>query len=162
MNDFILNKIIQGKVLDLANGEGRFRIVLRTCIKTFFIDDYRKKKRIPTMVAISTELEPLGAKQPESEEDQIDPFDRVWAIAVFTNTLLQMKNESPHWGLFVDRVLTQPAKPYDQIIADYGFDSPKKASNALMTARRSFNRLLSAQTLCVEDRWCGRAAMDSG
>lgn len=140
VSDFILNKIMQGNVLDLANGKGRFRNVLRTCIKMFFIDDYRKKQRLPKWVATSPEIE-----QPELRENEIDPFDRVWAIAVLGGALSQMQSESPHWGLFVDRVLTQPPKPYDQVILEYGFDSPKKASNVLITARRTFNRMLSSQ-----------------
>ena len=62
----------------------------------------------------------------------------------FTTALTQMRQESPHWNLFLDRVLTQPPCGYEGIIERYGYPNPQKASNALMTAKRTFNRILSA------------------
>ena len=53
-----------------------------------------------------------------------------------------MKQESQHWDLFFDRVLTQPPLSYDQVIQKYGYTSPRKASNFLMTAKRQFNRIM--------------------
>ena len=40
--------------------------------------------------------------------------------------------------------LTQPPIGYEQIIERHGYTNPQKASNALMTAKRTFNRILSA------------------
>lgn len=140
VNDFILNKVMQGKVLELANGQGRFRSALRTCIQRYLIDSIRKKSRD----AIASDTAPEAAVAEVSEDSEVDPLDRVWATAVFTGALSQMKAESPHWELFVDRVLTQPPLGYDQIIERHGYENPQKASNALMTAKRTFNRILSA------------------
>ena len=139
VSDFILNKVMQGKVLQLANGQGRFRNALRTCIQRQLIDSVRKKNREP----IASEAAPEAAVAGNDESD-IDPLDRVWATAIFTGALSQMKQDSPHWQLFVDRVLTQPPLDYSEIIERHGYKNPQKASNALMTAKRTFNRVLSA------------------
>ena len=141
VNDFILNKVMNGKVLELANGKGRFRSALRTCIQRYLIDSIRKKSRDP----VSSETAPETAvAADQTEESDIDPLDRVWAIAIFTSALAQMRQESPHWPLFLDRVLTQPPIGYEQIIKRHGYTNPQKASNSLMTAKRTFNRILSA------------------
>ena len=140
VSDFILNKIMNGKVLDLANGKGRFRSALRTCIQRYLIDSIRKNARKP----FASEAAPDVAVASAESEIEINPLDRVWATAIFVNALTQMKHESQYWDLFRDRVLTQPPIGYEQIIERYEFKNPQKASNALMTAKRTFNRILSA------------------
>ncbi len=157
VSDFILNKIMNGKVLDLANGKGRFRSALRTCIQRYLIDSIRKTAREP----FASEAAPDIAAAPESDSEfEINPLDRVWATAIFTSALTQMKHESQYWGLFRDRVLTQPPIGYEQVIERYGFKNPQKASNALMTAKRTFNRILSA---CIEAQTSlGPTSSDSG
>ena len=140
VSDFILNKIMNGKVLELANGKGRFRSALRTCIQRYLIDSIRKKSREP----ISSEAAPEAIAVDQNQNSDIDPLDRVWATAIFSGALTQMRQESPHWDLFLDRVLTQPPIGYEQIIERHGYTNPQKASNALMTAKRTFNRILSA------------------
>lgn len=141
VSDFILNKIMNGKVLELANDKGRFRGALRTCIQRYLIDSIRKKGREPFVSETAPEAA-IAAE--ETADNEIDPLDRVWATAIFTTALTQMRQESPHWNLFLDRVLTQPPCGYEGIIERYGYLNPQKASNALMTAKRTFNRILSA------------------
>ena len=141
VSDFILNKIMNGKVLELANDKGRFRGALRTCIQRYLIDSIRKKGREPFVSETAPEAAVAADETPDVD---IDPLDRVWATAIFTSALAQMRQESPHWNLFLDRVLTQPPCGYEGIIERYGYQNPQKASNALMTAKRTFNRILSA------------------
>ncbi|MEM9412632.1 MAG: hypothetical protein AAGA30_16080 [Planctomycetota bacterium] len=66
-----------------------------------------------------------------------------------------MQNNSEYWGVFFDRVLTQPPVSYEQIIQRHEFGNPAKASNALMTAKRQFNRiiedLLAKQTYLTDE-----------
>lgn len=143
VNDFILNKIIKGKVLELARDNGRFRSAMRTCIQRYLIDSIRKRSRDP--ISPDADLDQMPFADPSASD--VEPLDRVWAIATFTSALSQMKRESDHWELFVGRVLTQPPVEYDTITAKLGYENPQKASNALMTAKRSFNRILSA---CME------------
>lgn len=136
VHEFILNKIMNGKVLELANGQGRFRNALRTCIQRYLIDSIRKKNRDKVVDS----AEPEGLDNPEP--NFVDPVDQIWAIAIFRKALGRMRNESQYWDLFYDRVLTQPPIAYDQLVQKHGFSSPEKASNCLMTAKRQFNRIM--------------------
>ncbi|MEM9412633.1 MAG: PCI domain-containing protein [Planctomycetota bacterium] len=45
VQDFILDKIISGKVMELAGRKGRFRSLLRACLQNHLIDQVRKNKR---------------------------------------------------------------------------------------------------------------------
>ena len=137
VQDFILNKIINGKVLDMANGKGRFRNALRVCLQRHLVDSIRKKQR----ELVSTDVEIFD--QESDSGNEADSLDQLWAIAIFTEALNQMKTESPHWNLFFDRVLTQPPLSYDAIIEKHGYENPSKASNFLMTAKRTFNRIMA-------------------
>ena len=135
---FVLEKILDhnGKVLAMANKQGRFRNALKTSLRNFFLDRYRSKKAEKIERRFEQDLD-------ESFESAIDSVDVVWATALFRSALIRMKNESKYWELFFDRVLTQPPLPYDQIIEKHNFESPAKASNLLMTAKRQFNRILT-------------------
>lgn len=137
VQDFLLNKVMNGNVLDLANGKGRFRNALRTCLQRSLIDAIRKQKRERTSAAI--ELDYVD----DEREIESASLDEVWALAVFRNVLLRLKKESDHWDLFVDRVLTHPPLSYPQVIERHGYESPEKASNFLMTAKRQFNRIMT-------------------
>lgn len=156
VDDFIVNKVIEGNVLQLANGKGRFRNALRTCLQRYLIDALRKRNRLALKHDLS--CDDLSGV----ESDGVDPLDRVWAVATLANSLCQMKVESPHWGLFVDRVLTQPPLPYDQVLQKYQYASPQKASNCLITAKRRFNRIIAChiQTQTTDDSDLPEAGRD--
>ena len=136
VQDFLLNKIMNGKVLQLAGKKGRFRSLLRACLQNFLIDTLRKKKR--EKIDDQADLHQVDTEV----ELPTDPIDQVWAIAIFREALLLMKQDSEYWGIFFDRILTQPPLPYSDIICKHGLESPVKASNALMTAKRQFNRII--------------------
>ena len=136
VQQFFLDKIMSGKVLGMANNKGRFRSALRTSLYNFFVDSKRAQKREGIERHFDVDLD-------EDASEAINPIDLVWATALFRTSLARMKNESQHWELFFDRVLTQPPLPYDQIIEKHGYSDPGKASNLLMTAKRQFNRILN-------------------
>ena len=136
VQDFLLNKIMNGKVMELAGNKGRFRSLLRACLQNHLIDAVRSKNR----QRIQDEIDPVELN--ELDTNQPDTIDQVWAIAIFREALTSMQNESEYWSVFLDRVLTQPPLPYNQIIEKHGFENPGQASNALMTAKRQFNRIL--------------------
>jgi hypothetical protein len=59
----------------------------------------------------------------------------------------QAKGRLDRWGVFKARLLDPildgaRAPSYEELIARLGFRSPAEASNALITARRQFDRLL--------------------
>ena len=139
VQDFMLNKIMNGKVMELAGKKGRFRALLRTCLQNHLIDGIRKTGKEPTKNPLNL------AERDFASPENSSPIDQAWAIAVFREALLFMKSNSEYWGVFLDRVLTQPPLPYDQIIERYEFDNPSQASNALMTAKRQFNRIMQDQ-----------------
>lgn len=137
VHDFMLNKIMNGKVLELAGKKGRFRSLLRACLQNFLIDQIRKNQRESAHATLES-VEWDG----QSDNPNSSPIDQVWAIALFREALKSMQATSEYWGLFNDRVLTQPPIAYDQMIKKHGFENPNKASNALMTAKRQFNRII--------------------
>ena len=136
VQEFFLLRIMTGKVLTMNNGEGRFRGALRTCLRNFLIDKVRKEEREGVERYFDGDLD-------EDSEIGINPIDLVWATALFRTSLTRMKNESSHWELFFDRVLTQPPLPYEQVIERHGYSSPDVAANRLVTAKRQFNRILN-------------------
>lgn len=136
--EFVLEKILDknGKVLAMANKQGRFRNALKTSLRNFFVDRYRSKAAEKIERRFEQHLD-------DNLENELDSVDVLWATALFRSALIRMKNESSHWELFFDRVLTQPPLPYDQIIEKHKYESPAKASNLLITAKRQFNRILT-------------------
>ncbi|MEM9411351.1 MAG: hypothetical protein AAGA30_09575, partial [Planctomycetota bacterium] len=136
VHDFILNKIMNGKVMELAGQSGRFRSLLRTCLQNHLIDEIRKNKH-----RFASNSLDFNEGDPEHAGDT-NPIDQAWAIALFREALIFMKIKSEYWGVFMDRVLTQPPLAYGQIIKRHGFENPSQASNALMTAKRQFNRII--------------------
>jgi hypothetical protein len=76
-----------------------------------------------------------------------------WARQVIDQTLRRMREQCDAdgrpdlWGLFDVRVVgptlrNEPAPAYEDLVASFGFASPTKASNALVTAKRMFERTL--------------------
>ena len=133
VHDFMLNKILNGRVLELAGKKGRFRSLLRACLQNYLVDQIRKNKRDPALTTLESD---------DCKSDNSSPIDQVWAIALFREALMSMQAASEYWGIFKDRILTQPPIAYEQIIKTHGFDNPTKASNALVTAKRQFNRII--------------------
>jgi hypothetical protein len=105
-----------------------------------------------------------GSRSPaQSKEDSVslewvdkpaaDPFDIAWAREMLSQALRTMRVECDaqgcpeRWLLFHRRVL-QPMfddqKPpvYDDLLREFQFVSPQQASNALITAKRHFQRAL--------------------
>lgn len=137
VQDFVLNKIMSGRILDSYENKGNFRNLLRKSLQNYLIDEFRKEKVRQTNVQSNSVLLGLG-----SIKKDFDSFDRMWAIGVFTSVLKRMQTSSPYWGVFLSRVLTVPPLPYGEVVKRHGFEDPIKASNALMTAKRTFHRLL--------------------
>lgn len=102
-HDFILNEMINGKVIANYDGKRRFRPFLRTCVRNYCIDYLRKRKRAPD-------------KQPLIDDGDAtnvtDEADAIWARTIFANALAKMKSECEHkgqiesiWNIFQHDVL---------------------------------------------------------
>ena len=137
--DFVLEKVLSEKVFNYANQQVRFRDLIRTFLKRFYITKLRKRKPI---TGFEEHLDSTGNLEGIDFE-----FDQPWAATVFHSAITKFKEQSakrnePFWELFEARILTQPPMPYSQIIDKFGLETPELASNRLMTAKRIFNRII--------------------
>lgn len=155
LQSFIATKVLQGDFLSRANRDkGKFRSFLLTSVERYVIDLIREesaKKRSPGdgMVLSLDELPDLaGGTNPRS-----DVFDMAWAREVIAEALRRLRNEceasgrAAFWGVFEARVVIpalegEKSPGYDTLVQKFGFESPMQASNALITAKRMFARVL--------------------
>ena len=136
---FIVDRVLNEKVFSLVDGKRRFRNILTTCLKNYYIDYYRKRKP------------KTGIETPEAQtipEIQDSLLDKPWADAVLQVVLNQFQksceadNKPELWQLFVGRVMSNPKVSYRHLVQSLDLESPAQASNLLMTAKRRFNRIV--------------------
>lgn len=151
VQEFILDKFFERNLLEHADrNRGRFRALLVTTINRFVIDELRRKGNRPLISDVTDDL-------PAS--NNADPFEMAWAESILTEALIRTakeltENERAHfWELFHTHVV-QPAfgepraEDYAELSQRLGFDSPRAATNALVTVKRTFRRVL--EQLSVE------------
>ena len=138
VHNFIVEKIMSGKVVSSSQKNGKFRNLLRKSLQNYLIDLIRKRKTNQKNFDSNSGLFAI-----ENINNEFDSFDVLWAKGVFTAVLKQMETSSPYWEVFKARILTTPRMSYSEIVKRCGFDNPVKASNALMTAKRTFMRLIA-------------------
>jgi len=155
LQSFVSDKILEQNLVARADpGRGRFRAFLRTALENYVRSVLRRgqtAKRLP----------PGGPLLPIDEREQCladldcptDAFDVAWARQLLADVLECMEADCREqdrmdvWGVFEGRVLrpilqhAEPA-PYDVLIKHFEFESPAKACNALVTAKRMFMRTL--------------------
>jgi len=152
---FIENKILERDLMSTAeSGRGRFRSLLATALDNYVANQMRQRnaaKRGPDRAASLDQeaYEQCAATTGTSH----DAFDIAWAREVLAEILQQMQAECDQagrddvWGVFQVRVLTpildgtEPPS-YDEIVDRFGFRSPTQASNALVTGKRMFSRIM--------------------
>lgn len=155
VQEFVTSKILERDLIARASrDEGKFRTFLLTAMNRFVynrIRDQQAKRRSPEhgrVVSMGDYLE-----HPEVAEQAADEFHAVWAEEVISQALLRMKTQcersgrSDMWGVFQDRIVgptLEGTKPvgYGELIERFGFGSPAQASNALITAKRMYARIL--------------------
>jgi RNA polymerase sigma-70 factor (ECF subfamily) len=159
LQGFVSQKVLEQRLLSRSDpARGRFRSFILKAMDHYVIDELRKQRVREAMLA------PTGAADDEPTIDDLaDPgsvdeepsqaFDVAWAREVIAAGVRQMREQCEQsgrddlWGVFEARVLrpalegTEPM-PYERLIARFGFRSPAQASNALMTAKRMFARVL--------------------
>jgi DNA-directed RNA polymerase specialized sigma24 family protein len=155
LQGFIVAKMLEGDFLSRADrARGKFRSFLLAAVERYVIDVVRQenaKKRSPGEgMILSLDEHPyvVGAVDKSGDE-----FDSAWGREVVAETLRRVQGECERtgrpgfWGLFEARVvrpILDGTKPpgYEELIAKFGFESPRAASNALITAKRMFVRAL--------------------
>ncbi len=146
VQQFILDRMIEKNLLEQADrSRGKFRAFLVTTLNRFVIDWHRRSSARPPLVLLSEALDPAV--------ESLDPFDLAWAETVITEALsrtaaeLEQGGRANYWELFHARVVepaySQPMQgSYAELSERLGFESPRAASNALATAKRTFERVL--------------------
>jgi RNA polymerase sigma-70 factor (ECF subfamily) len=152
VQDFATNKILERDLVARADRtRGRFRAFLLTALDRYFVDRFRYRNAQKRAAAETFSLDSSGGETPG--ESEVDVFDIAWGRTVLKESLQNMKRgcEEEHalrtWETFRLRVLEPivsgtPPIDYESLIRLCGFESPRQASNALITARRRFFRCL--------------------
>lgn len=152
LQSFVLKKVLLKNIIAQAQTErGRFRNFLLRCLDNFVVSELRNSKK-------EIETQPLDIENMEvaapGEGSSRDPFDLEWARAVLTQVLHQMEvhcrqseRSQVVWEVFQLRLL-QPLlegeEPiaYKELVDLLGFHTDVEAGNALLTAKRLFQRKL--------------------
>jgi len=157
VQQFFADKLIEQDLLAVVDRrKGKFRTFLLRALDRYLISWLRKqnaKKRRPENASIN----PLTGDEnaPSEESAPGDTFEIEWARRIVEEAMKLMmadcdaSNRQDIWGVFKDRILRvtlcgRNPIPYNRIIERYKFESPSQASNALITAKRSFQRALRA------------------
>lgn len=147
LQGFITEKMLELYLLRHADREkGRFRSLLVRALENYCIDCMRARG-----------MQPITGLAAVLDDFQVDPrigadtFDIAWAQQLLEEVLASMKadcaanGQADVWGVFEHRLLVpllEGAEPlgYDEVCVRFGFGSPERASNALVTAKRKFQR----------------------
>jgi hypothetical protein len=145
-------------LVDRAQPErGRFRGLLLTALDRYVSRDRRSRrawKRAPER-GVSLEDLPSPVAQAVGGAAPSDAFDVAWARQVIDQALGGMRHECETsrrpdlWAVFEGRVLAPTLDgadpvPYEQLVRRFGLQTPRQASNAVITAKRMFARHLAA------------------
>jgi RNA polymerase sigma-70 factor (ECF subfamily) len=152
---FVSSKILEQDLIARADRQkGKFRTWLLTALDRYVISEWRHQSAAKRG---GRGLESVHAPRNQgiaaASARASDAFDLAWARELLAEVLRRMQAEceesgSPHiWGVFESRILAPTLEgalpsPYDKLVSRFGLASPMQASNALITAKRMFVRLL--------------------
>ncbi len=152
---FVTDKVLTKNVLvDARPARGRFRSFIFKVLKNYALDNLRKQRAQKRAPAAAPVPDSVGLHNvPSADASLEDLYNLEWARHLLAEVVRRMRVECEQkrrldlWEIFDGRIL-QPllgagnALPYETLVARYGFQSPTQASNALITAKRMFRRLL--------------------
>lgn len=146
--EFIARVVLERGLVKRADpSQGRFRAFVKTALRNFLVDQYRRERH---------RARQAGPDGPEPfESASHDGFDREWAAAVLKRALREVEQECGragqhlHWRAFqlavLDPALRQSASPGLAALAvDLGAEDAAQVSSMIQTVRRKFKRLLRA------------------
>jgi RNA polymerase sigma-70 factor (ECF subfamily) len=154
---FVTSKVLEQDLIAHADRhKGKFRTWLLTALDRYVISDWRHRSAVKRGGRGGESLStPKNQGLPAATASAPEVFDLAWARALLAEVLRRMRAECEEsgtaylWGVFESRVLVPtlegaPPLPYNELVARFGFASPVQASNALITAKRTFARILRA------------------
>ena len=155
---FISSEILERQLVCRAQPErGRFRGLLLTALDRYVSRDRRSGKalkRAPERGVSLEDLSPVDAPAVAGPTPS-DAFDLEWARQVIDQALKGMREECETsrrpdlWAVFEGRVLAPALEgvepiPYEQLVRRFSLQSPRQASNVVITGKRMFARHLAA------------------
>lgn len=154
LQGFVEEKVLARDLMARADPErGRLRALLVTSLSRYRISCARSRRRRAER-EVRLESSCVAAPGLTAGEPRAGAFLEVaWARALLRHALDRMEAEcrsrgrSPVWELFHLRLVgpllegAEPS-PYGELVARFGFASPGQAMNALVTAKRTFHRVL--------------------
>lgn len=156
--DFFLDWLTKQKFARAESARGRFRDLVQQSLRRFLSNTVRArqaKRRMPTQGFVSLhQLAEQGVEiaEPSHDETPEAAFNRAWATGLVFRVLRHLEKESSetgksiHFDIFNQRILRPllenvQAPSLAELATRHGLDE-KQAGNALLTARRAYQRLL--------------------
>ena len=150
---FVADKFLTHTLLDAADrGRGRFRNLLVRALENYLISRFRRdQSRGARPVGGEQQLESITAC---SSPEPVHEFEREWARAVLQEAVertfdhYRRRRRDDLWEVLRCRVVDPAADgtavpSYRELVERFGFATPSEASNALITAKRTFMRKLT-------------------
>ncbi len=147
LQGFITEKILEQYLLRHADRDkGKFRSLLVRSLGNYYTDWLRARALQP-----AAGMDAILADAPANFEHVSAAFDVAWARQLLDEVLAAMRTDceaggqAEIWGVFECRLLAplyERSEPvtYEEVCQRFGFASPEQASNALVTAKRKFQR----------------------
>lgn len=150
LQGFLADRLLAGRLTANASADkGRFRSLLVRALENYTIDVLRRKRREDSVESNASAIEGRVGVEP----CRADIFDTAWARQVLVLSLREMRREcevqlcESRWRLFERRVLRpllehESPPTYEVLAQEFQFKTPQQASNALVSGKRHFQRVL--------------------
>lgn len=151
LQDFVWKKVLlKNLVANADQAKGKFRSFLLNTLDRFVISELRKRRSNVVALEDISEGEIAGSGMDASA----DPMDLAWARTVMVQALQQMQAHCEQtergkaiWQVFLLRLYAPLLEnkepiPYKELVDRLGFRNDVEAGNALITAKRMFQRFL--------------------
>lgn len=148
LQDFVAEKVLEKNVLEQSDAtRGKFRTFLLAVLDNFVRSHKRRRGRAQAPTVSLDHVSPIASN------GNVDTFEVAWARQVIAQAIERMKDACQRegrgrvWRVFECRILLpllehRAPMPYDQLVREAGFTSILQAANALVTAKRMFERTL--------------------
>src|SRR5688572_6311922 len=158
LQGFISSEILERHLVARAQPDrGRFRALLLTALDRYVSRNRRSAralKRAPERAVSLDDLTPASGPA-DAGPGPSEAFDVAWGRQVIAQALENMRRECEAsrrpdlWAVFEGRVLAPTLEgaepvPYEELVRRFGLQTPRQASNAVITAKRMFARHLAA------------------
>jgi hypothetical protein len=150
---FILDDILERSILAAADrARGRFRNLLLTALDNYARHQHRQANRLKRNPGQSPPMEHFEGKL-QDDNTPPDYFEAAWTRQLLQRAIKTMEAQCRQmerlevWEVFHGRILAPmfdnaDRLSYDELVQRFKFHSPTQAANVLMTAKRTFARIL--------------------